>query len=94
MILKQSPSLLSDSIEIRNLTYNDEDALAKLNEIIAPRSELQQAYPDRMATAALSGHRMKFSYCGEGKAITYLKDQYAIGTLEIKVVQLRAKYYI
>ncbi len=32
--------------EIRNLTFNDEDALAKLNEVIAPLEELQQAYPD------------------------------------------------
>ena len=31
--------------EIRNLSFNDEDALAKLNEVIAPLQELQNAYP-------------------------------------------------
>ena len=92
--------------EIRNLTFNDEDA-------IAPLEELQQAYtnadiyiyltgelivdfpelvkipiePNQMATAALSGNRIKFSYCRLDRAIAFLKDQYALGTLEIKVVQ-------
>ncbi|MDJ0900576.1 MAG: hypothetical protein QNJ55_17375 [Xenococcus sp. MO_188.B8] len=97
--------------EIRNLTFNDEDAIPALE-------QLQQAYPDadiylngeltvdfpedvriaiepnQMATAALSGNRIKFDYCGVGRAIAYLKDQYAVGTLEIKVVQPRSKYDI
>ena len=99
------------STEIRNLTFNDEDA-------VAPLEQLQRAYPganiyvngeltvdfpedvkipiepNQMATAALSGSKIKFSYCELDKAIAYLKDQYAVGTLEIKVVQLRAKYDI
>ena len=76
--------------EIRNLTFNDEDA-------IAPLEELQQAYPgadiyingeltvdfpedvripiepNQMATAALSGSRIKFSYCGLSRAIAFLR---------------------
>ena len=101
------------STEIRNLTFNDEEA-------IAPLEELQQAYPNaniyiylngeltvdfpedvnipiepnQMATAVLNGNRIKFEYCGLDRAIAFLKDQYAVGTVEIKVVQLRAKYDI
>ena len=93
--------------EVRSITFNDEDA-------IAPLQELRTAYPDadiyltgqlsidfpedvkipiepnQMATAALSGSRIKFSYCGLERAITILNEQYAVGTIEIKVVQLRA----
>ena len=105
--------------EIKNLTFNDEDA-------IAPLSELQQAYPgadiylngeltvdfpedvlahslapdgdagslvkipvepNQMATAALSGNKIKFSYCSLDLAIALLKKQYAVGTVEVKLVQ-------
>lgn len=93
--------------EIRNLTFNDEDP-------IAPLEELQNAYsgadiflngeltvdfpedvkipiePNQMATASLSGSRIKFSYFSLGRAIVFLNAQYAIGTLEVKVVQLRS----
>ncbi len=86
--------------EIKNITFNDEDA-------VAPLQELQEAYPgadiylsgeltvdfpedvkipikpNQMATASLVGNRIKFSYCGLRDAIAYLKDQYALGTLEI-----------
>ena len=92
--------------EIRNITFNDEDA-------VAPLEELQNAYPgadiyltgelsidfpedvkipiepNQMVTAALSGSSIKFSYCELERAIAFLKDQYAVGTLEIKVVQPR-----
>ena len=44
---------------------------------------------NQMATAALSGNRIKFSYCGLERAIAYLNAQYALGTLEIKVIQPR-----
>ena len=101
-----------------NISFNDEDALAKLNEVIAPLEELQQTYPDadiflkveltvdfpedvkiaiepnQMATASLSGNRIKFSYCELGKASAYLNEQYAVGTVEVKVVQPRSKYDI
>ncbi len=99
--------------EIRNLTFNDEDA-------VSPLEQLQQAYlnadiyiylngelavdfpedikipiePNQMATAVLSGSRIKFSYCELSRAIAFLKDQYALGTIEIKVVQPRSKYDI
>ena len=95
--------------EIKNLTFNDEDA-------VAPLEKLQQAYPgadiyiylngelavdfpedvripiepNQMATAALSGNRMKFSYCSLESAIAYLNAQYAIGAVEVKVVQPRS----
>ena len=92
--------------EIKNLTFNDEDAISALE-------ELQQAYPDadiyvngeltvdfpedvripiepnQMATAVLSGSKIKFSYCNLSRAIIYLNAQYALGTLEIKVVQIK-----
>ena len=90
--------------EIRNLTFNDEDA-------VAPLLELQQAYPDaliflngeltvdfpedvkipiesnQMVTATLSGSSIKFNYCGLDKAIALLNGQYAVGNLEIRIVQ-------
>ena len=89
--------------EIRNLTFNDEDA-------VAPLKELQQAYPgadiylngelmvdfpedvkipierNQMTTAALSGSSIKFSYCGLDRAIALLTGQYALGTVEVKIV--------
>jgi hypothetical protein len=97
--------------EIRNITFNDEEA-------VAPLEELRTAYPNadiylngqltidfpedikipiepnQMVTASVVGSSVKFSYCGLERAIAYLNVQYAVGTLEIKVVQPRAKYYI
>ena len=91
--------------EIRNLTFNDEDATPALE-------QLQQAYPgadiyingeltvdfpedvriplepNQMATAVLSGNRIKFSYCRLDKAIAILNEQYAVGTIEVKIVKL------
>ncbi len=90
--------------EIRNLTFNDEDA-------VAPLQELRTAYPDadiyltgqlsidfpedvkipiesnQMVTAVLSGSRVKFSYCGLERAIALMSEQYAIGTVEVKIVK-------
>ncbi len=90
--------------EIRNITFNDQDAIPALK-------ELQQAYPgadiylngeltvdfpedvkipiepNQMATATLSGNRIKFSYCSWSRVIALLKEQYAIGTVEIKIVR-------
>ena len=89
--------------EIRNLTFNDEDAIPALE-------ELQQAYPgadiflngeltvdfpedvklpierNQMATAALSGNRIKFSYCSLDRAIALLKEQFAVGTVEVRII--------
>ena len=93
--------------EIRNISFNDEDA-------IAPLKELQQAYPNadiyiylngelavdfpedikiplepnQMVTAQVVGSSIKFNYCSLDRAIVFLNAQYAIGTLEIKVVHV------
>ena len=90
--------------EIRNLTFNDEEAIAQLE-------ELQQAYPNadiylngeltvdfpedvkipieskQMVTASLMGSKVKFDYCSLNRAIAILGDQYAVGTVEVRIVQ-------
>jgi inner membrane protein len=43
--------------------------------------------PNQMFTAELVGSSIKFSYFGLGNAIVYLREQYAVGTVEVKVVQ-------
>ena len=43
--------------------------------------------PNQMATAALNGSSIGFSYCSLEKAIAILREQYAIGTVEIKIVR-------
>ena len=89
--------------EIKNITFNDEDA-------VTPLLELKQNYPNsdmfisgdlavdfpediqipfsknNYATASLNGTTLKLSYCPLNDAIAYLKDQYVIGTVEIKIV--------
>jgi inner membrane protein len=45
--------------------------------------------PNQMVTASVVGSSLKLNYCSLEKAILFLKDQYAVGTLEIKVVQPR-----
>ena len=89
--------------EIKNLTFNDEDAIPALEELQRPypgadiflNGELTVDFPedvliaiepDRMATAVLVGNRIKFSYCSLGRAYALLKEQYAVGTVEIKIV--------
>ncbi len=90
--------------EIRNLTFNDEDAIPSL-------SNLQQTYPssdifvsgnltvdfpediqipftkNEYATASLSGTKIKLSYCPLEYAIALLNGQYAVGTVEVKVMR-------
>ena len=90
--------------EIRNLTFNDEDAIAPLEKFkevyrsadIYLNGELTVDFPEdvripiernQMATAALSGSRIKFSYCSLDKAIALLNGQYAVGTVEVRIVQ-------
>jgi inner membrane protein len=46
--------------------------------------------PNQMVTAQVVGSSLKLNYCGLDRAIAFLKDQYAVGTLEIKVVQPKA----
>jgi inner membrane protein len=43
--------------------------------------------PNQMVTAALVGSSLKFSYCGLSRAIEYLREQYAMGAIEVKVVR-------
>ncbi|MBW4536536.1 MAG: hypothetical protein KME09_21620 [Pleurocapsa minor HA4230-MV1] len=43
--------------------------------------------PNQMVTAELVGSSLKLNYCELERAIAYLKEQYAVGTVEIKVVQ-------
>ncbi|MDJ0647089.1 MAG: hypothetical protein QNJ60_00145 [Xenococcaceae cyanobacterium MO_188.B19] len=38
-------------------------------------------------TAQLVGSRVKFDYCGVDRAIALLREQYAMGTVEIKVLR-------
>jgi inner membrane protein len=45
--------------------------------------------PNQMVTASVVGSSIKFSYCELGRAIVYLREQYAVGTVEIKIVQPR-----
>ena len=90
--------------EIRNLTFNDEDA-------VQPLLELKQNYPNAdvfisgdlavdfpedikipftknsYATASLNGTTLKLSYCPLDKAIALLREQYAVGTVEVRIVQ-------
>ncbi|WP_233220108.1 hypothetical protein [Pleurocapsa sp. CCALA 161] len=97
--------------EIRSISFDDEEALAKLNEVIATLEELQQTYPgadiflngeltidfpedvkipvepNQMATAELVGSSLKLNYCGLSRAIALLKEQYVVGTLEVKLVK-------
>ena len=41
----------------------------------------------QMVTASLVGSRIKFNYCSLDRAIALLKEQYAVGTLEMKVIK-------
>jgi inner membrane protein len=42
--------------------------------------------PNQMVTAELVGSSLSLSYCGLGNAIALLREQYAVGTVEVKVV--------
>jgi inner membrane protein len=43
--------------------------------------------PNQMVTAELVGSSLKFSYCSLGGAIAYLRDQYAVGTVEVRILR-------
>ena len=75
--------------------YPDADIFLKVELAVdLPEDVKIPIEPDRMATAVLSGNRIRFDYCGLGKAIALLKEQYAVGNLEVRIVQPRAKYDI
>ena len=77
------------------------EALEKLKEVwrspnIYLSGELALDFPEdvklpiernQMATAQLVGSRVKFSYCRLDRASALLKEQYAVGNLEIRIVQ-------
>ncbi|WP_199194377.1 hypothetical protein [Pleurocapsa sp. CCALA 161] len=48
--------------------------------------------PNQMVTASVLGSSLKLNYCGLERAIIFLNEQYAVGTLEVKVVHPLPKY--
>ena len=89
--------------EIQNVTFNDEEAIAFLENIkqsysgaaLFVNGELAVDFPEdvklpvepkQMRLASLSGDKLKFSYCPIDTATRLLRNQYAIGTIEIKII--------
>ena len=90
--------------EIRNLTFNDEDA-------VQPLLELKQNYPNldifvsgnltvdfpediqiplkkhNYTTASLNGTTLKLSYCPLDDASALLREQYVVGTVEVRILR-------
>ncbi len=96
--------------EIRNISFNDESPIDKLQELrnaypkadIFLTGELTIDFPEdvkipispkQMVTAAVVGSSLKLNYC-VGRSIEYLKEQFALGSIEVKVVRDRSKYDI
>ncbi len=52
-----------------------------------PEDVLIPIESNQMVTATLSGSSIKFDYCSLEKAIALLKGQYAVGTVEVRIVQ-------
>jgi inner membrane protein len=93
--------------QVFNLTFNDEGAIAKLNQLSqAPNAlifltgsltldfpdELKiETHPKSLEVAELSGSTLKLNHCPLSKAIALLKDQYAIGTVTVKVITPQAE---
>jgi inner membrane protein len=90
--------------EIRNITFNDESAVAPLEELhtaypnadIYLNGQLTIDFPEevkipiesnQMVTASVVGSSVKFSYCGLERAIALLREQYAVGTVKVRIVQ-------
>ena len=88
--------------EIKNITFNDESAVAQLEELqsaypgaeIYLNGELTVDFPEdvkipvepnQMVTAELVGSSLKLNYCGVDRAIALLKEQYAVGNIEVKI---------
>ena len=101
LITKVGESVRSTSLD---LTFNDENAIAKLENLQASNSNssiylsgsLEIDFPEdvnlpieskQMPTASLSGSGLRFNYCPINKAIRLLKDQYAIGSIKIKIYE-------
>ena len=93
--------------EIRNLTFNDEDAIAELEQLqraypgadIYVNGELTIDFPEdvkvpiepnQMVTASLVGSSLKLNYCSLGRAIALLREQYAVGMVEVRIMYSQA----
>ena len=53
-----------------------------------PEDVLIPIESNQMVTASLSGSGIKFNYCSLERAITLLREQYALGTVEIKIIRV------
>jgi inner membrane protein len=90
--------------EIKNITFNDESAIAPLEELrtaypnadIYLNGQLTVDFPEevkipiepnQMVTASVVGSSVKFSYCELEKAIALLREQFAVGTVEVRIVR-------
>jgi inner membrane protein len=88
--------------QIQTLTFDDEEAVPKLQQLKASNpnaaifvtGDLQIDFPEDVElpvvtgypTAAVTGSTLKLSYEGVEKAIELLTEQYAIGSLSVKVI--------
>lgn len=88
--------------QIQTLTFDDEEAIPKLQQVrsqfpqaaIFISGDLTIDFPEDVElpvatgypTTAITGSTLKLSYEGIEKAIAYLSDQYAIGSLSVKVI--------
>jgi len=46
--------------------------------------------PNQMVTAQVVGSSLSLNYCGLGNAIALLREQYAVGTVEVKIVRFNS----
>ena len=93
----------ASSINVSNITFNDEDAIVPLEQlknsysdaalflngqlaINFPEDVRLPIEPKQMSKASLSGNSLKFNYCPIDMAIALLKGQYAVGTIEVKII--------
>jgi inner membrane protein len=88
--------------QIQTLTFDDEDAVPKLQQLKASHpnaaifvtgdltidfpEDVELPVPTGYPTAQVSGATLKLSYEGIEKAIELLTEQYAIGSLGVKVI--------
>jgi inner membrane protein len=45
--------------------------------------------PNQMVTASVVGSSLRLNFCGLERAIAYLREQYAVGSIEVKIQQKR-----
>lgn len=90
--------------EIRNLTFNDEDAIPALKQLqqnyldsdVFISGNLTVDFPEDIQiplkknnynTASINGTTLKLSYCPLDDAIALLREQYAVGNVEVRIVK-------